>query len=56
MHGKRKQGILLFLSEPDIIRKDGKFIVEDAKGYRTEAYKLKKKLLLWVFGHHIKEV
>lgn len=37
-------------------RKDGKFIVEDAKGYRTEGYKLKKKLMLWRHGIQIKEV
>lgn len=26
---------------------EGKIIVEDAKGFRTDVYKLKKKLLLW---------
>lgn len=34
---------------------DGKYIVEDAKGVRTEAYKLKKKMLLYFQGIHIKE-
>lgn len=34
----------------------GKTVVEDTKGYRTEAYKLKKKLLLYVHGLRIKEI
>lgn len=35
--------------------KDGEFIVEDAKGCKTEAYKIKKKLMLYVHGIRIKE-
>lgn len=34
---------------------DGNTVVEDTKGYRTEAYKIKKKLMLWVHGIRIKE-
>ena len=34
---------------------DGKYVVEDCKGYRTDTYKLKKKLCLWVHGIRIKE-
>lgn len=34
---------------------DGKYIVEDAKGCKTEAYKIKKKLMLNVHGIRIKE-
>lgn len=34
---------------------DGKLVVEDCKGYKTEAYKLKKKLMLWVHGIRIHE-
>ena len=30
-------------------------VVEDCKGYRTDAYKIKKKLMLWVHGIRIKE-
>ena len=33
----------------------GKLVVEDVKGVRTEAYKIKKKLMLWVHGIRIKE-
>ena len=36
-------------------RENGKPVVEDCKGYRTEAYKIKKKLMLWVHGIRIKE-
>ena len=31
---------------------NGKLVVEDTKGFKTDAYKLKRKLMLWV--HHIK--
>ena len=34
---------------------DGKLVVEDCKGYRTEGYKIKRKLMLWVHGIKIKE-
>ena len=34
---------------------DGQFVAEDCKGYRTDIYRLKKKLLLWVHGIRIKE-
>lgn len=35
----------------------GETVVEDCKGYKkgTEAYKIKKKLMLWVHGIRIKE-
>lgn len=36
--------------------KDGKLVVEDAKGYRTDLYRLKKKLMLERYGILIKEV
>ena len=34
---------------------DGKLVVEDAKGYRTDDYIIKRKLMLWVHGIRIKE-
>ena len=34
---------------------NGELVVEDCKGHRTEVYRLKKKLLLWVHGIRIKE-
>lgn len=33
----------------------GREVVEDAKGYRTDTYKLKKKMMLWVHGIQITE-
>jgi hypothetical protein len=33
----------------------GETVVEDVKGYKTEVYRLKKKLMLWVHGIRIKE-
>ncbi len=35
---------------------NGKTVVEDAKGVRTEAYKIKRKLMLHVHGIKIKEI
>ena len=34
---------------------NGKLVVEDCKGFKTDAYKIKKKLMLWVHGIRIKE-
>ena len=34
---------------------DGNTVVEDTKGVRTDAYRIKKKLMLWVHGIRIKE-
>lgn len=39
-----------------VYEQDGVTVVEDVKGYKTPEYRLKKKLLLWVHGIHIKEV
>ena len=38
-----------------VYQQDGKTVVEDCKGYRTEGYKIKRKLMLWVHGISIKE-
>lgn len=35
---------------------EGNLIVEDTKGMRTEVYKVKRKLMLWVHGIRIREV
>lgn len=34
---------------------NGKRVVEDVKGHRTDVYKLKKKLMLYIHGIRIKE-
>lgn len=36
--------------------KNGRIVVEDAKGAKTEVYKLKKKIMLYRHGIRIKEV
>lgn len=42
----------------DFVYKDkyGNTVVEDAKGFRTEVYKIKKKLMLYTHGIKIREV
>ena len=39
-----------------VYEQDGKTVVEDAKGVKTYAYKIKKKLMLERYGIAIKEV
>lgn len=36
--------------------KDGKYVVEDSKGYKTKDYVIKRKLMLFVKGIQIVEV
>lgn len=38
-----------------VYEKNGKLIVEDVKGIRTDVYKLKKKLFLYIFNIEIQE-
>lgn len=35
--------------------RNGKTVVEDCKGFRTDVYKIKRKLMLWVHGIRIYE-
>lgn len=35
---------------------DGKLVVEDAKGMKTDVYRIKKKMMLYKYGIKIKEV
>lgn len=37
-------------------KEKGETVVEDAKGMRTDVYKIKKKMMLWEYGIEIKEV
>lgn len=39
-----------------VYQKDGKTVVEDAKGVRTKDYIIKRKLMLWLHGIRIVEV
>ena len=34
----------------------GQLVVEDTKGFRTDTYKIKRKLMLWVHGIRIREL
>lgn len=36
--------------------RDGERVVEDAKGFRTKDYVLKRKMMLWIHGIRIKEI
>ena len=38
-----------------VYEENGKKVVEDCKGFKTDAYKLKRKMMLWVHGIKIKE-
>ena len=38
-----------------VYEKDGELIVEDVKGIKTDIYKLKKKMLLYIFNIEIQE-
>ena len=38
-----------------VYMQDGRQIVEDAKGEKTDVYKIKKKLMLYKYGIEIKE-
>lgn len=39
-----------------VYKQDGKTIVEDTKGFKTEAYIIKRKLMLYVHGIRIHEI
>lgn len=39
-----------------VYSEDGKTVVEDVKGYRTEGYIIKRKLMLYQYGIRIREV
>lgn len=47
----------VYIADYAYIQSDtGEMIVEDAKGFRTDVYRIKKKLLLYKYGIQIKEV
>lgn len=39
-----------------VYQENGQTVVEDVKGIRTDAYKIKRKLMLWVHGIKIREI
>ena len=59
MKGQKKRGRLIerecsYIADFVYIE-NGVTIVEDCKGIRTEAYKIKKKLMLYIHGIRLKE-
>lgn len=57
--GKIAQRAVYYLADFTYWERDGKCwkrVVEDAKGVRTDVYKLKKKLMRWRHGIEIREV
>ena len=45
-----------YIADFDYIDKNGVHIVEDTKGVRTKEYKIKRKLMLYIFGIRITEI
>ena len=54
--GKVVERAVKYIADFVYYDQDGNQVVEDAKGMKTEIYKLKKKLMLWRYGIEIKEV
>jgi hypothetical protein len=58
VNGKRRciERAMKYIADFQYVDKDGNTVVEDAKGYRTEVYRIKKKLMLYFHDIQIKEV
>ena len=54
--GKVVERAVKYIADFVYFDKDGNLVVEDAKGMRTDAYKLKKKMMRFMHGIEIKEV
>lgn len=54
-HGKPEQPVD-YIADFTYRDKDGRFVVEDAKGKRTAEYIIKRKLMLFIHGIEIREV
>lgn len=54
LNGKKYKG-MRYISD-FTYKKDGKTIVEDVKGMKTDVYKIKKKLMAYIHKIEIKEV
>lgn len=54
--GKTVERAVKYVADFVYYDKDGNLVVEDAKGMKTDAYKLKKKMMLYFKGIAIKEV
>ena len=56
VNGKLAERGVKYIADFTYITKDGQFVVEDAKGVRTNVYRIKRKLMLQVHGIQIREV
>ena len=58
VNGKRRciERAMKYIADFQYVDKDGNTVVEDAKGFRTEVYRIKKKLMLYFHDIQIKEV
>ena len=56
VNGKLVEREVKYIADFTYITKDGKFVVEDTKGIRTDVYRIKRKLMLQVHGIQIREV
>lgn len=54
LNGKKYKGIRYIADF--VYKKDEKVIIEDTKGYRTDVYKIKRKLMAYIHKIEIKEV
>lgn len=54
--GKVVERKVSYIADFVYLDRDGRTVVEDSKGMKTEVYKLKKKLMRYVHGIEIKEV
>jgi len=52
--GKKRYRKMEYIAD-FVYTKDGQLIVEDTKGYKTEVYKIKKKLMAYIYQIEIKE-
>lgn len=55
-NGKTRQRAVFYVADFVYRTRDGALVAEDAKGVRTDVYKIKKKLMLWRHGIEIREV
>lgn len=53
--GKKRYRSMTYLAD-FVYKENGKEVVEDTKGFRTEVYKIKKKLMAYIYQIEIKEV
>lgn len=55
--GKLLEKAITYTSDFEYVDvRTGEAVVEDVKGVRTEVYKIKRKLMLWIYKIRIKEV